>query len=177
MLGVWHAGYGLHAEGLQWSHSLSAYSEKRPNSHIFSPHDWLIKIFLKRWTSVDLYIVSNYIKIFICIVKHPNTIFETFGFHISLTDICRTCKYGSRMIKITPKLHWTSPALFAIEFCFALTIFTPDIIRNNYYSSKLQSGSRFHCAKCWIFRRDSPCSKEAASLRDKKTESRWGNVI
>lgn len=52
------------------------------------------------------------------------------------------------MIKITPKFYWANPALFAIEFCFALKIFTHDIIRNNYYSSKLQSGSRSHCAKC-----------------------------
>lgn len=34
------------------------------------PHEWLAKIFRKERRSVDLYIVSSYIKIFICTFKH-----------------------------------------------------------------------------------------------------------
>lgn len=97
-----------------------------------------------------------------------NTIFEIFGFHISLHKYWQIMEISSTMYKITRKLYWASPTLFAIKFFFPFIFFPPDIIKNNYYSSKLQSGSKFRCAKCWIFRRHSPCSKEAANLRDKK---------
>ena len=141
------------------------------------PHIWLTKTLLKSRRSVNLYVVSNYIKTLIYIFKSHQYNFWSIWISHVFTYICRTCNDWNRIINITPKLQWASPALFAIEFFFPAKIFTPDTIRNNYYFSKLQSGSRFHCAKCWVFRRDSPCSKEAASLRDRKTESRWGNVI